>query len=155
MSIEESLFNEAITKGELVQFLGGFPSYRITPQAADLPTEYDSAFLPIRTRIKEDPHLQKVVLEAIVTLSHNSEYGWGVLDYVTNLALLKKYQGLDLLSKSFLESVAIGLRENKSNFISLKRWVGKEFDDGVWEMVRVNNRILHEDYGITVLPEEL
>lgn len=155
MSVEETLFNEAIKKGELVQFLGGYPAYCIRPLAADLPTEYDDAFFPIRMRIKDEPQLGIQVVEAIATLSQDPLYGWGAIDYLISLALLKKFQGIDLLSPELLTSVADGLRSNKAAFMSLKRWEGKNHDDGIWALVRSKNRNLHNDYGITVLPEEL
>jgi hypothetical protein len=155
MNNEDRLFNKAIEKGELVQFLGGYPGYYLQPSAADLPTEYDDAFFPIKTRIKDSLDLQIKVLEAIKTLSLDAEYGWGAIFYLGNLALMRKYDGFDILGSDFVESVAANLRHNKDAFKSLKKWVGKELEDGVWDMVRVINRNLHNDYGITVLPEEL
>jgi hypothetical protein len=155
MSIEELLFDEAYQKGELVQFLGGYPEYHIQPLAADLPTEYSYAFTPIKSRIKDDLELRIKVLEAIKNLAKDPEYGWGAIFHVSNLALFRKYHGIDLLSPDLLDSLAESLRLNRDNFKSQKKWVGKDFEDGVWDMVRVINRNLHNDYGITVLPEEL
>jgi hypothetical protein len=155
MSVEEILFNEAIRKGELVQFLGGYNGYSIQPLAADLPTEYSYAFDPIRSRITDDIELRGKVLDAIVALAQDPVYGWGAIDYIVSLALFRKYQGIDLLSTELISSVADGLRRNRDAFKSLKRWIGKNHEDGVWSLVCVNNRNLHNDYNITVLPEEL
>lgn len=155
MSIDEILFAEAMTKGELIHYLGGFPGYYIQPQAADLPTEYDTAFMPISRRIMDEPQLQAQVLDAIKWLANDPEYGWGAIFHIGNLALLKKNQGLDLLTPDLLMSVADSLRRNKEAFMSLKRWIGKDFEDGVWAMVRNKNRLLHKKYEIAVLPEEL
>jgi hypothetical protein len=155
MSAEELNLIEAIEKGELVQLLGGYPNYFIQPRYADLPTEYDCAFDPIRARIKDDPQLRDAVLDAIITLAQDPVYGWGAIFHISNLALVKQYEGIDLISPELLTAVADGLRHNKEAYKSLKRWVGKDFEDGVWDMVRVVNRNLHDDKNITVLPEEL
>lgn len=155
MSVEEVKFKKAIAKGELVEFLGGFPGYYIQSEAADLPTDFDAAFTPIFTRIKDDPEIQDLVVNAIKSLSTDPEYGWGAIFHIGNLVLLKKYQAVDLIDSDLLNSVADGLRKNKEAFKSLKKWEGKNFDDGVWALVRNKNRNLHNDYNITVLPEEL
>lgn len=155
MNIEDSLFEEAMRKNELVQYLGGFPAYHIEALAADLPTEYSVAFDPIRRRIKENQGLGELALTAIKSLAQDPEYGWGAIFHIDNLALMRQYEGVDLLTPEFVSSVATSLRRNKDAFKTLKRWVGKEFEDGVWEMVRVVNRNLHNDENITVLPEEL
>jgi hypothetical protein len=155
MSIAEIKFKKAIAKGELVQYLGGYPEYSIQERFADMPTDYDVAFLPIDNRIKDDPKLQESVLDAIQTLSNDPEYGWGAIFHIGNLAYLKKKQGIDLLEPKFVESVAAALRKNKDAYIAMKKWVGKDLDDGVWDMVRVKNRNLSLDFNITVLPEEL
>lgn len=155
MSVEELNLEEAITKGELVQLLGGYPNYYVQSQFADLPTDYYLAFDPIRARIKDDTHLRDAVLEAIKTLAQDMVYGWGAIYHISNLALVRQYEGIDLISPDLIDAVADGLRRNKEAFKSLKRWGGKEFEDGVWNMVRVVNRNLHNDKNITVLPEEL
>jgi hypothetical protein len=155
MSVEEILFNEAVKNGELVQYLGGYPEYYLQPQAADLPTEYSDTFLPIKARIKDSPELGEKVQEAIKSLANDPEYGWGAIFHIANLANLKQYQGIDLLSPELVSSVADSLRQNRVAFIALKKWIGKNFEDGVWEMVRVVNRNIHKTHNITVLPEEL
>lgn len=155
MSVENNLLDLAIEKGELVQFLGGFPGYYLQPLAADLPTEYTDAFFPIKMRIKDEPELGTRVVEAIVLLSQDPVYGWGAIDYLISLALLKQHQGIDLLSPELVTSVASGLRSNKEGFIALKRWEGKNHANGVWSFVQTSNRILSTKYNIIVLPEEL
>jgi hypothetical protein len=155
MNIEDSLFEEAMRKNELVQYLGGYPAYYIQPQAADLPTEYSVAFDPIRRRIKENPQLGSSAIEAIKSLADDPEYGWGAIFHIGNLVLMKQYEGVNLLSPELISMVAESLRRQKKTFESLKRWIGKDFENGVWEMVRVKNRILFKKHGITVLPEEL
>lgn len=155
MSVDEVKFKKAMAKGELIQYLGGFPGYYIQPLAADLPTEYDVAFMPISRRIKDDPELQDQVLSAIKSLADDPEYGWGAIFYISNLVALKKHQDLDLLRPDLVASVADGLRRNKEAFKSEKRWIGRDFEDGVWAMVRVENRLLHKKHQVTVLPEEL
>ena len=155
MNSEEHLFNEAIAKSELMQYLGGFPGYCIQSQFADLPTEYYGAFTPIKSRIKDDSMLQEKVVDAIKSLAQDPEYGWGAIYHIGNLALLKQYQGIDLLSSDLLASVAAGLRRNKAAFTTLKRWEGINHENGVWALVVNKNRNLHNDDNITVLPEEL
>lgn len=152
---DEVLLNEAIAKGELVQYLGGFPGYYLQPQAADLPTEFDATFVPIRNRIKDDPQLLETIVEAIIKLADDPEYGWGAIFQIANLANLKKYQGIDLLSQELISSVGESLRRNRESFKSLKRWEGKNHDDGIWALVRVKNRNIQRTHNITVLPEEL
>lgn len=155
MSIAEINFKEAIAKGELVEYLGGYPAYLIEERYADMPTDYGAAFSPLAKRMKDDPKLQESVLAAIKTLADDPEYGWGAIFHITNLVSLRRNTGLDLLTPSFVETVANTLRKNKDAFKSLRRWIGKDFDDGVWRMVLVENKILHTKHNITVLPEEL
>jgi hypothetical protein len=155
MSVEEIKFKKAIEKGELVQFLGGFPDYYIQSRYADMPTEYDCAFDPIRARIKDDPHLRDAVLDAIKTLAKDPVYGWGAIYHIANLALVKQYEGIDLISPDLLSAVADGLKRNKEAYKALKRWDGQNHEDGVWALVRAKNRGLRLRHNITVLPEEL
>jgi hypothetical protein len=155
MNVEDILFNEAIEKSELVQYLGGYPDYYIQPQAADLPTEYDVAFDPIRRRIKDEPELGGKALAAIKALADDPVYGWGAIFHIGNLALMRQYEGIDLITPELLTSVAESLRHNRDAFKALKRWEGKNHEDGVWTWVRVKNRNLHTKHGVTVLPEEL
>ena len=155
MNAEEVKFNKALEKGELVQYLGGYPAYFLQPQAADLPTEYSDTFLPIKTRIGDDVELREKVLAAIKTLADDPVYGWGAIFQIGNLALVNQYQGIDLISPELIASVAESLRRNRDAFIALKRWEGKNHEDGVWAWVRVKNRNLHRFHSITVLPEEL
>ena len=155
MSVEEILFKEAMQKGELMQYLGGYPDYYIQPLAADLPTEYDVAFLPIARRIKDEPELGEKALAAIKALAGDPVYGWGAIYHIGNLALMRQYEGIDLITPELIASVADSLRHNRHAFKALKRWIGKNHEDGVWTWVRVKNRNLHNDDNITVLPEEL
>jgi hypothetical protein len=155
MNVEDILFNEAMQKGELVQFLGGYPDYYIQPQAADLPTEYNVAFDPIRRRIKDEPELGEKALAAIKALADDPVYGWGAIFHIENLVLMRQYEGIDLITPELLASVADSLRRNRDAFKALKRWVGKNHENGVWTWVRVVNRNLHTDKQITILPEEL
>lgn len=155
MSIAEIKLAKALAKGELVQYLSGHPSYAIQDRDADLPTDYNAAFNPLDKRLKDDPQLQQAVVDAILSLANDPEYGWGVIFHVTNLVHLRRNEGIDLLSPSLLDAIASSLRKNRDAYKSLKRWVGKEFKDGVWEMVRVENKLLHKNHGVTVLPEEL
>jgi hypothetical protein len=155
MNAEDVKFKKAMDRGELVHFLGGYPSYSLQPQAADLPTEYDLAFDPIRRQIKQSPELGQMALAAIKVLADNPEYGWGAIFHISNLVLLRQYEGVDLLSPELISSVADSLRKNKVALMALKRWEGKNHEDGVWALVRNKNRNLHNDHGITVLPEEL
>jgi hypothetical protein len=155
MNVEDILINEAIQKGELVQYLGGYPDYYIQPQAADLPTEYDVAFDPIRRRIKDEPELGEKALAAIKALADDPVYGWGAICHISNLALMRQYEGIDLITPELITSVADSLRRNRNAFKAIKRWIGKNREDGVWSMVRVENRLLHKKHQISVLPEEL
>jgi hypothetical protein len=90
-----------------------------------------------------------------MVLANDPVYGWGAIDYIVSLALFRKHGGIDLLSPELISSVADSLRKNKAAFSALKRWEGINHENGVWSMVRVNNRILNLKHGITVLPEEL
>jgi hypothetical protein len=103
MSIAEVNFKEAIEKGELVQYLGGYPNYFIQDRFADMPTDYGAAFLPIHNRIKDDPKLQESVLYAIKNLSNDPEYGWGAIFHIGNLAYLKRNQGIDLINPELID----------------------------------------------------
>jgi hypothetical protein len=155
MNTEDIKFNKALERGELMQYLGGYPEYYIQPQAADLPTEYSVAFLPIRRRIKDEPELGDKALAAIMALADDPVFGWGAIFHLDNLALMRQYEGIDLITPELLASVADSLRRNRDAFKALKRWEGKNHEDGVWTWVRVVNRNLHTDEHITVLPEEL
>jgi hypothetical protein len=155
MSQKEDLFNLAISNGELVRFLAGQGEYSMQSQFADLPTEYGAAFDPVKSRIKIDPAFGEKVKESIETLAKDPVYGWGAIDYIISLALLKRDEGIDLIGFDLLSKVADALRANKQSFMSLRRWEGKNHADGVWSFVLTSNRILNKKYNITVLPEEL
>jgi hypothetical protein len=155
MSIAEIKYHKAIENGELAQYLGGYPAYSVQETYADMPTDYSTIFLPVSSRLGDDSGLRETLSSAIKSLANDPEYGWGAIFHITNLAILRKRSGVDLLTPDLLDSVRNSLRNNRDRFKSLKRWIGKDFTDGVWEMVKTENRILHEDENITVLPEEL
>jgi hypothetical protein len=155
MDVAEIKFTKAIAKGELVQYLGGYPAYFIQERFADMPTDYSAAFTPIDDRIQDDTELQQMIVDAIILLAKDPEYGWGAIHHLGNLAIIKRNKGVDLLSPDLLDEIASSLRLNKETFKALKKWEGKNHEDGVWSQVRVQNKILHLRHNITVLPEEL
>jgi hypothetical protein len=154
-SVDEINFEEAVRKGELWKYLGGYPEYAITNIYADLPTDMDGAMTPILRRAGSDPSLRAEFAASLIRLAEDPEYGWITLYYLQNIESLNQLSGTDWLANGLIESIAERLRKNKDAYIALKKWQGERFENGVWRLVVGANALLHDKHNITVLPEEL
>lgn len=149
-----ALFNKALAQNELMEYLGGFPGYRIPNPMADTPTDPDQAFAPIRDRIFEDESLKEKTTSALLALAA-TEYGWMVMYYLHELRILEKQNSRELMTDDFVASIAELLRSRKAEFESSSEWLGADVTGGLWGVILGMNAMMAEDYDLVVLPEAI
>jgi hypothetical protein len=148
-------FDRARAKGELQKYFGGYPEYALQHPVADMPTDEGAAITPVQQIAASDPTIRDEVQAAWLKLAEDPVYGWFVIHYFTYAPYLVKASGQEWLPQALLDQIAERLRANKDAYMKLKRWHGETLPDGCWELLWAENRRLHRDKNITVLPEEL
>lgn len=149
------MFPKALQEGKLMEYLGGFPGYGLFNPYADSPTDPSAAFNPIRSLIVEDRVVREHVLSALSSLANDQEHGWMAIYYISKLKDVEKNHGIELVTPELVSAIAEKLRNNKAHWNMNKSWVGWNTKDGLWGAVQGINQMLHENYNLTVLPEEL
>jgi hypothetical protein len=151
----DSKFERARTKGELYRYFGGYTEYFVQHDVADMPTDDTLIMNPIKKIAATDPSIREEVHAAWLRLAEDPVHGWFVIYYLTYTSYLSRISGQDWLPEEVLHQIAERLRANKAAYTALKRWHGETRENGCWSMVVAANATLHNDYNITVLPEEL
>ena len=153
MEQEINKLQEAISRGELFEYMVGEKDYEYVCRDADVPTEDQVVFSSIAALYKKtmDVAIWKYFEATWIELSASPLYSWVSLYYLSNYlhyhSLADSYS-LDL--KKILPVIISNLKMNKASLVKNKRWVGRGYKDGLWGDVKRMVTNIHRNYGLEI-----
>ena len=149
------LVAKVLEEGKLLDYLGGFPRYGLRNPVAFTPTDSGAVLDSLAGALLADGQVRADFRKALVELAGDEERGWSVVYYLVDLQYFQKQHGLALVDEGLLKEIAEGLRANKTLWVDNGKWVGAQNEGGLWGVVVGMKRLLHAEYGLVLLPEEL
>lgn len=149
------LLEKAISDKDLLSFLIGKDEYYFVCPYADMPTnphDVQEAIIEYY-KIKQDKIILKLYVDSIITLSLKDEMSWMAMyylvDIIRNHSIGFINYGVDavLFSNKILENIT----GQKKYLLNNKKWVGADYNNGLWEdVVRMRNNI-SENYSLNLI----
>lgn len=154
MSRKSQLLNEAIANNELSEFImGSNKKYYLVCQYADMPTDPDQVFDSFKEYYQRtnDASIWVSFENEIVNLNTTSDGAWFSIYYLSMYLSYRKYTGKEFINlKSIIKVIENGLDKFKTELEKDKKWVGNDFENGLWgDVVRLVN-ILNMKFEINI-----
>lgn len=149
----KDFIKKIVDKGELLNFVAGFPEYRVAAQGL-VPTDTEAVVEAVKDDLISDPSFRETFYQVLLDVAKMPEYGWTTLYYILDLYWLGKSNNLDLVPSFLVTGISDELRKQKEGLEKNFDWEGSQKQNGLWGDVQRMNRSVHKSTGITVLPEE-
>ncbi|MDQ2772805.1 MAG: hypothetical protein M3Y54_20165 [Bacteroidota bacterium] len=137
---------DAVDTGHLYDYMTGQAGYSYVSNYADAPTETQDVFASILDYVKNDEFnpLWENFEMTWITISKNKEYSWLAVYYL--FGYLKYYStksgSIPQHATDTINQVLGNISKHKTTLSKDKRWVGRMYEDGLWQdVVRVVNNV--------------
>jgi hypothetical protein len=147
----EGLFEDALARGDILEYLAGYACYGIEAPCDAAPTDTIAAFRLMETHLCTDEKVRRLVLDGLVVLADDEERGWIVMEYLDYLFALQGKMQLRMISDAALSRIADSLLANRSVYEKMLKWSGRAMENGIWGIVECLNRVIEAEYGVNVL----
>lgn len=153
MKKNQKLLLKALNENKLFEFIAGLENFQIENEYADTPTNTMEVIYLIKGyyNITEDFTIWKDFNKAIGKLIKDETLVWFSLYYLYDLLRLSDREGwiqeyIDL--EDLIKSIELSLVQFKNSLGTNKSWVGREYENGLWEdVLRLKNNIF-DSYGV-------
>ena len=144
---------EIIKKGQLFEYMIGEKEYSHTSRDADVPTEDQIVFASLVALYKEtnDVAIWSYFEATCIGISADHNYSWMALYYLAHCIVYSKKQDSYLLNLDKLVPVIISnIHHNKKYLSKNKKWVGANYNDGLWGDVKRMTENLNRRFELQI-----
>lgn len=154
MSRKSQLLSEAIANNELSEFImGSNKKYYLLCQYADMPTDPDQVFDSFKEyyQLTNDESIWVSFENEITNLNKVSDGAWFSIYYLSMYLSYRKYTEKEFINlKTTIKVIENGLNKFKTELKKNRKWVGNDFENGLWgDVVRLVN-ILNNKFDINI-----
>jgi len=154
MSKKLELLKDAIFNNEMADFiLGSNKKYYLACPYADMPTDPDQIFDAFKEYYLEtnNTEIWNSFEEEIIKLSYSDEGTWLSIYYLSMYLSYRKYSGKDFINiEKVTQSIENGLDFFKIKLFENKKWVGSDFENGLWgDSMRLLN-IINKKFELNI-----
>ncbi|MGB3947170.1 MAG: hypothetical protein WBM13_04250 [Bacteroidia bacterium] len=154
MSRKSQLLSEAISNNELSEFImGSNKKYYLSCQYADMPTDPDQVFDSFKEyyQLTNDESIWVSFENEIANLNKVSDGAWFSIYYLSMYLSYRKYTEKEFINlETTIKVIENGLNKFKTELKKNRKWVGNDFENGLWgDVVRLVN-ILNNKFDINI-----
>jgi hypothetical protein len=142
---------QAIQNNELFSLLIGHDSYTFTNPYADTPTDPSRVMDGIISYYKQNGN-EKILVDlksAIYKLSEQEDLCWFALYYTVSCMRYEKREAINFENATrFYLDVVTNVKKNKSHLSKTKKWIGVEYNNGLWGDVQRMVKNINEEFNL-------
>jgi hypothetical protein len=142
---------QAIDNNELFFYLTGQKSYAVPCPFANMPTDTHAILDSIEPTFVKDEFFQRLLINTLIQLSQSPEYSWLSTYYVVGFLRIERRWGSIFLDDKIISKIREGLYTNMLYLKNSKKWIGNDWENGLWgDVLRMSNNII-EKYKVSLV----
>jgi hypothetical protein len=126
---------QSIERKEVYEYMIGRNGYSYPNPYADMPTNPHDVFDSFKAMYSQSKAISvwKTCLENVVRMSADTEYSWLSLYYMVAYMRFEARDKQDVPpSADYINMVVENIKMQKETLSASKRWVGNDYEDGLW-----------------------